>query len=220
MESPRAAQVERVAPAEPMGPAALPVQPRTRIDSFLDAARGDFDSGVFPSSASAPAAPPTPRNEPPATVIRAEPTAAVDGERALRPRVEPPLESRVAEPVTLRVPASHPDQPRDVASTPTAIERPLERAAIAPRIEPASDTFGPERAATAVALHESARTLAARDARGQSAAAAERRPVQIRIGAIDVHITSPATTAPAERPSLAGFDDYAGLRNPVQFFDE
>jgi hypothetical protein len=72
---------------------------------------------------------------------------------------------------------------------------------------------------TAIARHEPARSLSAHEPQ-HPAAAAERRPVEIRIGAIDVRITAAASTAAAERPSLAGFDHYAGLRNPVGFFDE
>jgi len=183
VESVRAARVQPAASGYPMELAAPPVQPRTRIDSWLDEPRGDLDSGAAPSSAAAPVAalppaphaPPAPRTERPMVAIRVEPAAAVYNERALRPRVEPaPLESPFVEPVTVRVSASQPDEPRDAALASTSIARPLERAPIAPRVEPASDALAPESPAPAVALQESARarTSAARDAREPAATVA------------------------------------------------
>jgi hypothetical protein len=44
--------------------------------------------------------------------------------------------------------------------------------------------------------------------------------VEVRIGAIAVHLASPTPPSAADRPALAGFEEYAAVRNHLYFDGE
>jgi hypothetical protein len=155
-----------------------------------------------------------PVEEPAEVVVRYEPrtpAAEMSGVALASPAPEAPQ--------TL----APPDAPRSRVQSPTArpaalarVEgAPLERAPVVPRVERPPDAVVPfARRETATATAET--TVA----QGARPAVTAQRPVHVRIGAIEVHVTAAAPPAPSERPALAGFEEYGGLRNHVRYDGE
>jgi hypothetical protein len=207
-------------------------KPRTPLGRILEAAGGD--AGARPRSAPPPETPPMEApaaHREPLAAIRIEADAPPDRERPPGlPAAAPSPSLPLAEPMTLRVPALRVDESAAAAPTPDQSERRLERAPLVPRVEHAAEDIrvanasarreskeSPDSAAV-LALEPLAKALTPREPRGAAERPVQRRPVEIRIGAIDVHVSPPSPGAPAERPGLAWFEDYASLRNPAHFY--
>jgi hypothetical protein len=152
-------------------------------------------------------------------VVRIAPAVPAEKPSRVAPTLTMPR--REAAPATLapREEAPSAVQPAASASRDAApVEREaIEQAPVIPRVERPTDTFVPfarRESAIAPATPDTTATLR------QRVPAAARRPVDVRIGAIEVHLTSPAPPAPSDRPALAGFEEYAAVRNAVRFDGE
>lgn len=97
----------------------------------------------------------------------------------------------------------------------TPVERePIEPAPVVPRIEHPAQVLAPVgHPEPVVSAATPDTTVGSRD----RVVPAARRTVEVRIGAIAVHLASPTPAPAADRPTLAGFEDYAAVRNPVYF---
>ena len=163
----------------------------------------------------------------PAVVI---PPSSMEGPAEVVVRMAPPMAAaEVAVPPALptavsplapgphREPASAVERPAAPSLDPARVEpAPIERVPALPRVERPPDALGP------VARPEPATPPATTDtaAAQRVRAATARRPVDVRIGAIEVHVTAPASPAPSEPPALAGFEEFAGMRTGARYDGE
>ena len=116
-----------------------------------------------------------------------------------------------------REPASPVERPAAPSLDPARVERaPIERARAIPRVEHPPDAVGPSARPEPPTPPATTDPATAQYAR----AATARRPVDVRIGAIEVHMTAPLPPAPSGPPALAGFEEFAALRTGVRYDGE
>ena len=196
---------------------AVPQAPDRLMDLWSDDAPRSEPRRVEVPEPAAPAV--TPFAEAPADVIariappvpRAEASHVAPVLQARSPTSPPLPATSEASPSLVRPPAA------PAVEAPRVEREPIERAPAVPRPE------RPPTVPTVFARRDPNVSPASSDATEmlrQRGVAAVRRTVDVRIGSIDVHLTPPTPQAPSERPALAGFEEYAALRNPVRFDGE
>jgi hypothetical protein len=225
--TPPAIPVPSVLPYVP--PAApAPIEPAEAATTVVRVSPQGSDRSIDLSNSSAPRAESGQLDVPGPAVPVSRPSVEVPAEVVVRmapsiPAAEvgvPPALPTAVSPLALgphREPASPVERPAAPSLDPTRVERaPTERVLAIPRVDRPPEALGPFARPEPATRPATTDTAAAQRAR----AATPRRPVDVRIGAIEVHVTAPAPPAPSEPPALAGFEEFAAMRTGVRYDGE
>ena len=222
--TPPAIPVPSVLPHVPPG-APAPIEPAEAATTVVRVSSQVSDFSIDLSESSAPRVESGQSDVPRSAVLVSRP--AIEGPAEVVVRMAPSMPAaEVGVPPALptavsplapgrhREPASPVERPAAPSLEPARVERaPIERVPALPRVERPPDASGPFARPEPAKPPATTGTAAAQRAR----AATARRPVDVRIGAIEVHVTAPAPPAPSEPPALAGFEEFAAMRTGVRY---
>jgi hypothetical protein len=201
---PPPAGISDVAPAqEPVPQPTEPAVPRPEEES------------AYPTTAAEPQSSPLQHTRPPAPLTapmpRAEPAVQISGE---------PFSPAPSRPAAQPQPTPLPTQPEtNLAAMPTAVRptlahetRGASEGETVAHVQPATPPMTPARQAIIKPAPASERPFALPTMMGPTVTPSEPRPIQVRIGTIEVRATTPPAPTPPPAPKPQGFDNYLALR--------